>query len=509
MTSYFLDENIKQGREERIAVYCNDRSYTYKDIHKLTNRVGNALKGLGVEPGNRVYLVMNDRPELVASFYGIIKIGAVATLAYTFTKAKDFEYELNYVRPKVVITDDSAIDSLRNASCNSQFPKSFLIFGSSTSELRKNELDFSMAIENANDNLDPEPTSEDDIAQWKFTGGTTGFRKAIPHRHYDPVFSFEGFRHIMGYRPDDIVLPIPKMFFGYGRDGAIVYPFRVGAAAVLFPERFTPERVFELIRKYRPTILLQVPTAMRAMLQVAKQEPPDLSSVRLCMSSGEALSVDLYREWKENFGCEVLDGIGSAEMNYTYICNRPNDVRPGTVGKPVPGYEARIVNEAGKELPDGEIGILMAKGESSGTEYYGDNAASVNTFRGKWVFTGDLFSKDRDGYFRFAGRRDDLLKVSGYFVSPLEMEQCLHTHPDIAICAVVGVQDADGLTKSMAFIVLHEGVGSSEQKAEEIRQFCKQKLAPYKFPRFIRFLTDLPKTGRGKIDRLRLKQESI
>ena len=509
VTTYFLDENIKQGRGERSAVYCNDRSYTYNDIYKLTNRVGNALKGLGVEPENRVYLVMNDTPELVASFYGIIKIGAVATLAYTFMKTKDYEYELNYVKPKVVITDDSAIDSLREASKGSRFPKAFLVSGRSTSDLQKNEFDFHTMVEQASEALDPEPTSENDIALWKFSGGTTGFRKAIPHRHYDPVFNFDGFQQIVNYQPDDIVLPIPKLFFGYGRDGAIVYPFRVGAAAVLFPERFTPEKAFEMIRKYRPTILVQVPTAMRAMLQTPREERPDFSSVRLCTSAGEALSAELYHEWKENFGCEVLDGIGSAEMYYTYVSNRLHDMKPGTLGKPVPGYEAKIVDEEGKELPDGEIGILIAKGESSGIEYYHDRAKSQRTFRGEWVFTDDLFLKDNKGYFHFGGRRDDLLKVSGYFVSPLEIEQCIQSHPDVSQSAVVGVKDADGLMKSKAYVVLKEGVPSTEEKAEEIKAFCKKRLSPYKFPRFVEFLSDLPKTGLGKIDRLQLKQKGL
>lgn len=508
MTTYFLDENIKQGRGKRIALYCNDKTYTYHDICKLTNRVGNALKGLGVEPENRVYLVLSDGPELVASFYGTIKIGAVVTLAYTFVKTKDYEYELNYIKPKVVITDETAIDALREASRNSRFPKTVLVVRK-TCELKGNELDFDEVVRNANDQLEPEPTTEHDLALWKFSGGTTGFRKAIPHRHYDPVYNFEGFHQIVQYKPDDIVLPIPKMFFGYGRDGAIVYPFRVGGSAVLYPERFSPEVVFGLVEKYRATILVHVPTAIRAMIEAGKEKRPDFSSVRVCTSAGEALSAELYHEWKQTFGCEILDGIGSAEMYYTYVSNRLGEIRPGTLGKPVPGYEVKIVGEDGRELPEGEIGILIAKGESSGIEYYHDRVKSQKTFRGEWVFTDDLFSKDKEGYFHYAGRRDDLIKVSGIFVSPLEIEQCILTHPDVAQCAVVGVKDADGLTKSKAYVVMKEGLRSSEEKAEDIKTFCKSKLSPYKFPRFVEFLNNLPKTGLDKIDRLQLKQKGI
>lgn len=509
VATYFLDENIKRGGGERTAVYYKDKRYTYDDIYQLTNRVGNALKNLGVEPENRVYLVLSDSPELVASFYGTIKIGAISTMAYTFLKAREYEHELNYIRPKVVITDDSAIESLREAARKSRFPKSFLVLGKSVSDLRENESDFRTAVQNASEELEPEPTSPEDIALWKFSGGTTGLRKAIPHRHYDAVFAFEAYDHVIKYHQDDVVLSVPKMFFGYGRDGAIVFPFRVGAAAVLFPERFSPEKVFELIRAHRPTILVQVPTAMRAMLQTQKDQRPDFGCVRLCTSSGEALSTELYNEWKQNFGCEVLDGIGSAEMYYVFISNTLREIRPGTLGKTVRGYEAQIVDDDGKELPDGDIGILRAKGESSGTQYYHDRVKTQRTFRGEWVYTDDLFSKDKDGYFQFSGRRDDLLKVSGYFVSPFEIEKCIETHPEVTQCAVVGVEDKDGLIKSKAFVVLQEDIVPTPEKGEEIKQFCKAKLASYKFPRFVEFLSGLPKTGLGKVDRFRLKQKGI
>jgi benzoate-CoA ligase family protein len=509
MATYFLDENLKQGRGERPAVYYKNQVITYDDICQLTNRVGNALKNLGVEPENRVYLVLDDSPELVAAFYGTIKIGAVATMAYTFLKPHDYERELDYIRPKVVFADGSAIEGLREASKGSRYPKSFVVLGRSTSDLQENEFGFHESIEVEEDKLEPEPTSEDDIALWKFSGGTTGFRTAIPHRHADAVFAFEAYDQIVHYRQDDVVLSVPKMFFGYGRDGTIVFPFRVGASAVLFPERFTPERLFELVRRHHPSILVQVPTAMRAMLDSPRKGRPDFSCIRLATSAGEALSPDLYGEWKKTFGCEVLDGIGSAEMYYVFISNRQGDVVPGTLGRIVPGYEAEIVSDEGKALPDGEIGILRVKGGSSGIEYYYDRFKTQKTFRGEWVYTDDLFSKDGDGYFRFAGRRDDLLKVSGYFVSPYEIEECIANHPEVAKCAVVGVQDEDGLIKSKAFVVLKPTLEPTPEKGEELKQFCKLRLASYKFPRFVEFLSHLPETGLGKVDRFKLKQRGI
>ena len=505
MVSYFLEENILQGRGQRVAIYYKDRAVTYNELCSLTNKVGNVLRDLGVEMENRVYIVLNDSPELVAAFYGIIKIGAVATLAYTYLKPADYEYELNYIRPKVVITEGGALDRLREATKGSRFPLSTLVLDKAASELVDGEYSFWDLVKKANDTLDAEPTYKYDQALWKFSGGTTGFRKAIPHCHADVVYAYESFQKIIQYSQDDIVLSIPKMFFGYGRDGTIVFPFRVGASAVLYPERVTPQKVFELVKKHRPTILVHVPTAIRQLLETEKEERPDFSSIRLCTSAGEALPEKLYHAWKKNFGCEIVDGIGSAEMYYTYVSNVPGKVVPGSLGKPAPGYEAKIVNDKGQEVPEGEIGILIAKGESAGLEYYRDREKTRKTFRGEWLYTDDFFYKDEDGNFHFAGRRDDLLKVSGYFVSPIEIEQCIETHPDVAECAVVGITDADGLEKTKAFVVLREGVEQSKKKAEEIQMYPKQKLSPYKYPRLLDFIDQLPRTALGKIDRRILK----
>jgi len=506
MTSYFLDENILQGRGKRVAVYCRNESFTYNDIFALTNRVGNAFKELGVEVEDRIYLTLGDSPELVASFYGAIKIGAVATLAYTYLSPDDYEYEVNYIRPKVIVADSSCIDRIREATKGTKYPKAILVLGESPSRLRKREHDFYSLVKGADEHLEAEPTSSDDIFFWDFSGGTTGHRKAIPHRHYDPVWAFEAYQQVIHYTKDDIVLSVPKMFFGYGQKGTMVFPFRVGAAAVLFPERTTVEKVFELIKQYKPTIVVQVPTMMRRMLETPKEKRGDLSCIRVCTSGGEALLAELYREWKENFGCEVLNQIGSAEAYYAYISGRPGDVVPGSVGKVVPGWEIRIVDDEGHELPDGEIGVLMAKGECPGFQYWHDSKKSRETFRGEWLYTADLFKRDKEGNFYFCGRRDDLLKVSGVFVSPLEIEECLQTHPYVAECAVVGVKDRDGLDKTKAYVVLRGGVSGSELVAEELRKYAKEKLSPYKYPRLVEFMAELPKTGLGKVDRLQLKQ---
>ncbi len=506
VTTWFLEENILKGRGDRVAIYYRNETFTYQDIITLTNKVGNAFKEFGVEIENRIYLTLGDSPELVASFYGAMKIGAVPTLAYTYFSPEDYAYEINYIKPKLVVADSSCIERVRKAVQTTRYVKAVLVLGEPPGTLKKGEHDFNNLTNRAEDDLETEPTTSEDIALWKFSGGTTGHRKAIPHRHHDPVWAFNAYNKVIHYTEDDIVLSIPKMFFGYGRDTTIVFPFKVGASAVLFPERTTVAKIFELVDQYQPTILAQVPTMMRKMLQTPKEERSDLSCIRICTSGGEALSAELYHEWKKNFGCEVLNQIGSGEMYYGYISNRLDDVVPGSLGKVTPGFEAKIVNDEGHELPDGEIGVLMAKGECAGLQYWNDTKKSRKTFRGEWVYTDDLFKRDESGNFYFCGRRDDLLKVSGYFVSPLEIEECLQTHHDVAECAVVGITDTDGLDKTKAFVVLKQGVDTSGAISEELKKYIKNSLSPYKYPRIIEFVDELPKTGLGKVDRFRLKQ---
>jgi len=462
-----------------------------------------------VEVENRVYVALQDSPEFVATHYAIQKIGAGITPAYTFLSPKQYEYEINLFRPKVIVADTSCIDKLREAAQLTKYPKAFITLGVPPSSLRPKEYDFYSMVERASSELEVEPTHKDDIARWGFSGGSTGSPKATGLTHGALIYSFLSFQQIMRYTENDVILPVPKLFFGYALTGTILHPFRVGAAAVLSPERTTAKRIFELAEQYKPTILIQVPSMMRKMLQTPKEERTDLSTVRLCTSGGEHLSADLYREWRDTFGCEVIDLIGSAEMSYTYISNRPGEVVPGSCGKPIPGYEAKIVDDEGRELPDGEVGELIVKSPTSIGFYWHNYEKSRQVFRGEWVYSGDLFKRDRDGYFWFVGRKDDQLKVSGVWILPLEIEKCIQTHPDIADCAVVGVKDADSLDTVKAFIVLRGRVVRSEDKSEEIKKFAKEKLSPHKFPRFVEFLDELPKNTAGKIDRAKLKQLGI
>ena len=508
-TSYFLEENIRKGRGDRVALYYQDKEINYNKLAELTNKIGNVLKDIGVEIENRVYLALHDSPEFVTSFYAVQKIGAGVIVGYTHLSVKDYKHQIDLLRPKVIIADATCIKPLRAATKDSKYPGSYLVLGANPSELMAGEFDFYSLIEEASDRLLAEDTHKDDYARWGFTGGSTGQPKVIPAPHSGLVYNFRAIQEIMNYTQEDIILPVPKMYFGYGRTGTIIHPFRVGAAGILFPERTTIGMFFELVTKHQPTILILVPTLMRKLLQTPEKERADFSCVRLCTSAGEALSAELYAEWKKQFGCEVIDMLGSAEMGYVYLANRPGAVVPGSVGKPLTGYHAKIVDKDGKELPSGEAGVLMAKGPSSNLFYWHDHEKSKHTFRGEWVYTGDIFKKDLDGNFYFIGRSDDLVKVSGIWISPLEIETCIQSHPKVEDCAVVAIMDQHNLYQIKAYVVLAEGINADQKTSDEIKDFTKTLLTPYKFPRFIGFMDELPTLETGKINRHLLKKEGL
>jgi benzoate-CoA ligase family protein len=505
LTTYYLEENITRGRGDKVAVYYQDKRYTFSDLCNLTNRVGNVLKDLNVGLEDRVLLVLQDSPEWVASWFATMKIGGVATHAYTYLQPSDYEYFLNYVRPRVVIADATTIQRLREGARNSRFPKAVLIAGESLPELRKGEYSLKALIQLASSELDAERTSRNDLAFWNFSGGTTGKPKGVPHMHFQAVIGFESFQYVAHYTPDDIVLRIPKLFFHYSRDLGMNWPLRAGAAVALFPERTTADLVFELIERYNPTVLINVPTMMRAMLQSPKAKDADLSCLRLCLASGELLSAQLYKEFTEAFHVEVLNVIGSAETLLGYLMDHPGEVIAGSSGKVTPLVEVKLVDGEGHEVPRRETGVLWVRSGASGWMYHLDHEKSKTTFVGNdWVNTNDLFKEDENGYFWYEGRADDLIKVSGVYVAPLEIQKCLEEHRAVRECAVLGVKDADGLAKTKAFIVLNDSFKPSESLAEELKEHCRQKMAPFKAPRFIQFLNELPKTGQGKIDKRQL-----
>lgn len=502
MADYFLHNNLEEGREHKVCLYFKDKKFTYAETARMANRTGNALRELGTEIEDRVLIALPDCPEFVWTWFGASRIGAVITMVNPLLPAEDYKYYLEYTRARVAIIDESLIDTFAEAAKTAKHLKNVLVAGEESGGFHS----FQSTVESLSDECLPADTSRDDIAIWLFTSGSTGHPKGSVHFHHDLPFNTEVFaKRTIGVRENDLTVGVPKLFFGYATGTNLLFPFAVGAATALFSERSTPEKMFEMLERFRPTILTTVPTMINGMLNMEGAAGRDLSSLRFCYSAGEALPVELYNRWKQTFGVEILDGIGSAEMFHIYITNRPGDVKPGSLGRVVDGYEAKIVDAEGREVPTGEMGTLRIKGDSAALCYWQSHEKSKATFAGDWCTTGDQFHVDENGYFWYHGRTDDMLKVGGIFVAPAEIENCMLQHEAVLECAVIGHDAGDGLLKPKAFVVLREAVAQSEGLVSELQEFVKSKLAHYKYPRWIDFAESLPKNDRGKIDKKKLK----
>jgi benzoate-CoA ligase family protein len=502
MAEYFLDRNLAAGRGDKVCLRFGDERWTYSEAVRHSNRAGRLLRELGAGVEDRVLIALPDCPQFIACWFGAAKIGAVIAMVNPLLPADDYAYYLDYTRAKVFIVHESMVESLRPVLAKAKHLKNVLVVGAESHGLPHYEI---LAPQHA-DELETADTRRDDPAIWLFTSGSTGKPKAAVHLQHDLPYNTECYaKQILRMREDDVTVSVPKLFFGYATGTNLLFPFAVGAETALFAERSTPEKLFEVIERYRPTVLTNVPTMINAMLNAPGAGERDLSSLRVCVSAGEALPPELYRRWKETFGVEILDGVGSAEMFHIYISNRFGDVREGCLGKVVPGYEAEIVGPDGRPLPDGQMGTLRIKGDSAALCYWQAHEKSKETFAGDYCTTGDQFTRDAEGYFWYGGRTDEMLKVSGVFVSPTEVENCLLEHEAVCECAVVGFQDEDGLTKTSAYVVLNEGFAQSAELARQLQEFVKGRLAMHKYPRRVVFKDGLPKNDRGKIDRKNLK----
>ena len=506
MADYFLYHNLEEGRENKVCLYFEDQKWTYGDVARRSNQTGNALRELGVEIEDRVLLVLPDCPEFVWTWFGAARIGSVITMVNPLLPASDYEYYLEYTRAKVAVVHHSVLKTFAEAAANARYLRGVLIVGDETLESKTVRSErFDEMVNAASAECSPADTRRDDIAIWLFTSGSTGHPKGAVHLQHDLPFNTEVFaKATMGVSADDLTVSVPKLFFGYATGTNLLFPFAVGGATALFAERSTAEKMFEVIKRYRPTILTTVPTMINSMLNVPGASAEDLSSLRFCYSAGEALPKELYERWMNAYGVDICDGIGSAEMFHIYITNRPGDVKPGSLGRIVDGYEAKIVDAEGKEVVTGEMGTLRIKGDSAALCYWNAHEKSKETFAGDWCTTGDQFHVDENGYYWYHGRTDDMLKVSGVYVAPAEIENCLLQHEAVLECAVVG-HESDGLVKPKAFVVLREGFASGDPLVEDIKQFVKSHIAVYKYPRWVEFVDSLPKNDRGKIDRKKLK----
>jgi len=503
MAWYYLDRNVEEGRGGKRCLFWRDESYTYAEVQERSNRFGSALRGLGLDVEDRVLLVLPDRPEFAFAWFGAAKIGAVIAMVNPALPADDYVHYFEYSRARAAVVDESALPRVEPLLPRLRHLRHLIVVGAASPHLSFDALcaEGSPALENAD-------THRDDPAIWLFTSGSTGKPKAAVHLQQDLPWNTERYaKMVLGIRGDDLTVSVPKLFFGYATGTNLLFPFAVGGATALFSERSEPATLFDAIERYRPTILTSVPTMINAMLNAPDAAARDLSSLRLVLSAGEALPPELDRRWRAAFGVEILDGIGSAEMFHIYISNYPGQVVPGSLGRLVPGYEARVVDAAGQDVPDGEAGTLWIKGDSAAVLYWQAHEKSKEVLRGDWVVTGDHMRRDGDGVFWYEGRSDDMLKVGGIFVSPVEVENCLLQHPAVAECAVIGYKDRDGLIKPKAYVVCRDREGDSGL-AQELQEFVRARLAPFKYPRYVEFAAVLPKNDRGKIDRRRLGNQA-
>ena len=491
IAEYFLDRRIREGRGERVALRTDEQTYTYQDVQSLANRFGRRLLELGVRREERVLIALPDGPDYAGALFGVLKLGAVVVMVNPSLEADSLAYLFDSSLATAAVIDPGLEQIFEAAGrISSHQPALLTVDGG---------LDGPPELETVG-------THRDDPAIWLFSGGTTGRPKAVVQTHRSFANTTELYaKAALGYSEDDITLSVPKLYFGYATGSNLLFPFSVGASAVLFPERPTAEVLFEQIARHRPTILINVPTMVNQMVSHQRAGEQDLTCLRFATSAGEALPVPLYERWKEVFGVELLDGLGTAEMWHIFVSNLPGAVVPGTLGRVVPGFEIEVRDSDGQSVPDGEIGRMWVRGDSRALGYWRDLSKTATAFQGEWFVGGDLVSRDIDGYVTYCGRGDDVLKVGGKWLAPQEVESCLMKHPAVKECAVVGLENEEGLTKPVAFVVPAEGSGR-EGLEQALRDFVLENLQPYKHPRRVIFLDEFERTHLGKIDRGKLKK---
>ena len=496
-----IERNLAAGRAARVAYVDDSGQYTFGQLAERVNRFGSALRAMGLETEHRVLLALTDTVDFPTAFLGAIKAGVVPIAANTLLTTKDYEYMLADSRAKALIVSEPLLPQFASVIGKMPFLKNVIVSGSASGHTS-----FRDVLDRGSPELAPAPTTCDDACFWLYSSGSTGMPKGTVHVHSSMILTAELYaRGVLGVKESDVVFSAAKLFFAYGLGNALSFTLSVGATAVLMSERPTPASVFKRLKEKKPTLFFGVPTLYAAMLASPDFPAKETLALRLCVSAGEALPAQIARTWKERTGVEILDGIGSTEMLHIFLSNRPNDLRYGTTGKPVPGYELRLVDDQGEPVKPGEMGELQIGGPTSAACYWNNREKSRSTFHGRWTKSGDKYTQDKDGYYVYGGRSDDMLKVSGIYVSPAEVEAALVGHQAVLEAAVVGAEDENRLVKPKAYVVLKPGNSGDDALKAALQQHVKDKLAPYKYPRWIEFLPELPKTATGKIQRFKLR----
>jgi benzoate-CoA ligase len=495
-----IERNLLAGRAHKTAYIDDAGTYSYGELARRVNRFANALGNLQLGMEQRVLLCLLDTIDFPVAFLGSIKAGLIPVAVNTLLSPSDLRYILEDSRASAIVISAALLEALKPALDGARFLRHTIVSEGSDS----GQLSLQRLLESGADAYDPAPTTCDDMCFWLYSSGSTGPPKGTVHAHASLIQTAELYaRPIAGYREADLVFSVSKLPFAYGLGNSLTFPLAVGATAILMGERPTAAAIIARLNRYRPTVLCSIPTSFANLLSHPDLPRAQDMRLRICTSAGEALPEGVGKRWQQHFGVDILDGIGSTEMLHIYLSNQPGDVRYGTTGRPVPGYELRIVDETERPVRAGESGELYVRGPTSALQYWNNRARTCATFVGEWMRTGDNYRQRDDGYYVYEGRRDDMLKVGGLYVSPVDVESVLLQHEAVLEAAVVAKEDAEGLVKPCAFVVTRPGMLISTQ---ELQQHVKARIAPYKYPRWIEFVNELPKTATGKVQRFRLRQ---
>jgi len=507
--SEILFRNLDAGRGARTAILAGDARLTYQDVCDLAAQAGHALDACGLRRGDRVVMILDDTPVYPAAFFGAVRAGYVPVLVNILSPADLIGYYIADSGASVVFCEAGLLETLCEAlEGGPEIDRLVVANGDAPGNLPVAAESWDAFVSGRHKELVAADTHRDEMAFWMYSSGSTGRPKGIVHLQHDMLYTDLSYgRTVLGLSEDDIVYSVPKIFFAYGFGNSITFPFCAGAAVILGAGRPEPGPIYDTIERHKPSVFFGLPTLYNALVAHKGSADRDLSSVRLCISAAEPLPEETFNEWHRRYGLEIVEGLGSTEVLHIYVSNFAGDIRQGAAGKRVPGYEIKLIDMDGKPTAPGEAGTMLVRGDSQTPFYWNQPDKTADTMRDDWIYTGDRFQLDAEGFYKFDGRADDLIKVSGQWIYPLEIERCLNDHPDVQESCVLGVSARNGLMTTKAWIVMKPAAGNDGDTTRRLQDYVKTKLVPYKYPRIVEFRGDLPKTGTGKIDRQALRAD--